>query len=249
MLGQQETKSSKTGIQEGAKVVNGIGKFAKKSELQPTGIDITQKNQTVESFILFPNRRLEEMEAGFGKNPNIQFRVNGDIYTHKKHKYLLVREVTSLVEHIKRDLPTTVPDDPSPDVVEENSEEVSVADIVKKLKGAAGQLTQTIRNANANPITKGVVKEGARISSRRCRLIRNTLGAWVAVFISDSSGLDDPPCTVLPTSKLLSLSRWINKQKPSTPVLLSGELLSYHGHRFLLLHSWRDVHNTDHLDD
>jgi len=237
-------------IREGTKVVGAVGTLDRESDLHSIVMELPRSDgKTIDTFIILPNQRLAEMESSSKEFPNRPFRISGDVFTHGDQNYLLVREAVSIGEHAERNHPAVVPESPN---VKSNKEEYSgdsIADIVSDLEDATGSLVRSIRNASEHPLTKNTIKEGLRISSRRCRLVRNSSGAWVAVFVSDATGLSDPPCTILPGSSFASLVRWAGVQDSSTPVLLSGELLQYHGHGFLLVSSWRQVHKTDHLDN
>ena len=245
---QQSGKIRVPLLREGTKIIEGVGLLHRKSDLHPIVIELPRgDDRTYDSFILLPNQRLAEMEAAEKEFPDRSFRISGDVFAYGDQNYLLVREVVSLGTHANRVHPTYVPIHPNNEVVEQEDYEDSIADIVKDLEDATGSLVRSIRDASNHPLTGGSVKEGARISSRRCHLVRNDSGAWVAVFVADATGLSDPPCTILPSSSFAQLTRWASKQEPSTPVLLTGELLSYHGHGFLLVNTWRQVHHTDHL--
>ena len=162
---------------------------------------------------------------------------------------MLLRESLLLQDFAERNHPDFVPIDPNATTLPENADKDSIADIVKELEMATGGLVKSIRSAAANPNeAQSVHQEGTRIRARRCHLVRNKQGAWVAVFVSDASGLSDPPATVLPSKAFQGLVRFAASQPPLTPVLLTGELMTYHGHSFLVLKSWRRVHKTDRLD-
>ena len=237
-------------MREGTKVIEAVGTLARESNLHPIVMELPRSDgKTIDTFIILPNQRLAEMENSSKEFPNRPFRISGDVFVYGDQNYLLVREAVSIGEHTERNHPTVVPESPNATPDKEENSGDSIADIVGDLEDATGSLVRSIRNASAHPITKNTVKEGLRISSRRCHLVRNTSGAWIAVFVSDSTGLSDPPCSLLPGSTFASLVRWARVQEPSTPVLLSGELLQYYGHGFLLVSSWRAVHNTDHLDN
>lgn len=237
-------------LREGTKIIEGRGTLSRLSEKHPIVIQLPRdEHRSVDSFIVLPNQRLAEMEASSKRYPDRSFRVSGDVFAYGNQNYLLVREAVTLGEHADRIQPTTVPIDPNSDIIEKEDFEDSVADIVKDLQESSGTLVRSIRNASDFPITDSSVKEGDRITSRRCHLVRNNFGAWIAVFVSDATGLQDPPCTILPSVSFAELTRWASERIPSTPVLLSGELLSYHGHGFLVVNTWRPVHNTDHLGE
>jgi len=236
-------------LREGTKIIDGEGYVREGSDSQPVIIELPRSDKrVVDSFILLPNQRLAEIEFANIEFPNRTFRVSGDVFAFGDHNYLLIREAVTLGTHAQRLHPTSVPIDPNEEIVREEDFEDSVADIVKDLEDATGSLVRSIRNASDNPVEKSSIKEGTRIASRRCHLVRNDAGAWIAVFVSDATGLSDPPCTILPSVSFAELIRWASTQHPSTPVLVSGELLSYHGHGFLLVSTWRPVHTTDHLD-
>ncbi|HIB50353.1 MAG TPA: hypothetical protein EYO40_03565 [Phycisphaerales bacterium] len=250
VFSQDSNKTRIPLLREGTKIIESVGKLTKESQLHPTVIEIPRADgKTFDSCIVLPSLRLAEMEAEELEFPNSSFRITGDIYAYENQNYLLVREAVSLSDHADRSHPTFIPQNPNNEVVEKEDFDDSIADIVKELENATGSLVRSIRNASKNPVSESTIREGARISSRRCNLIRNDDGAWIAVFVSDSTGLSDPPCTVLPSSSFYKLTRWASTQNPSTPLLLSGEFLSYHGHGFLLVSAWRPVHHTDHLDN
>lgn len=248
---QQTPKIRVPLIREGTKIIEATGHLHRLSDEHPIVIEVPSdkdRGKVINSFIVLPNQRLAEMEASAETFPNRPFQISGDVFAYGDQNYLLVREVASLGEHAERNHPTSVPIHPEDEVLQEEDFRDSVADIVDELETATGSLVRSIRNASQHPMKQGAVKEGERISARRCHLTRNDSGAWIAVFVADSTGLCDPPCTILPSSAFERLTQWASTQDPSTPVLLSGELLSYHGHGFLLVNTWRSVHKTDHLD-
>ena len=237
-------------LREGTKIIDGVGQLHREGSNQPIVVKLPRKDGKIfDTFIVLPNQRLAEMEASMEENKGQVFRISGDVFAYSNHNYLLIREAVSLVEHADRNHPTTVPVDPSKEALEVEDYDDSIADIVKELEVATGSLVRSIRIASRNPIEQPAVQEGTKVTARRCHLIRNDSGAWISVFVSDATGLSDPPCTLLPSVEFGSLTTWMQKNDPSIPVLLSGELFSYHGHRFLLVGSWRAVHKTDHLDN
>ncbi len=248
---QQTQKTRVPLLREGTKIIEANGNVRRLSNDHPIVIDIENENdrdRAVDSFIILPNQRLAEMEAAAVEFPDRSFRISGDVFAYGDRNYILVREAVSLGDHAERNHPDFIPTNPNQEILQEEDFDDSVADIVKELEVATGSLVRSIRDAAKYPVEQSAVSEGARISARRCHLVRNNSGAWIAVFVSDSTGLRDPPCTILPSASFAELTSWASARDPSTPVLLSGELLSYHGHGFLLVHTWRPVHNTDHLD-
>ncbi len=236
-------------LREGTKIYEATGKLTRESATSPLSITIDKdRGEISNTLILLPNERLSEMEAVSEKTQNAVFRFSGEVFAYGPQNFLLVRSVVSLGDHASRNHPTVVPLDPNVEEVTEEDFEDSVEDIFRELEEATGSLVSSIRNAADNPIEKNKhFKEGQRINSRRCHLVRNKSGAWIAVFVSDSSGLGDPPCTILPSIEFKSLTEQASRLNPSTPFLLTGELLNYRGHAFLSLHDWRPVHKTDHL--
>ena len=248
---QQTPKTRVPLLREGTKIIDGIGRLHRLSDEHPIVIEIPSekdKGRMVDSFVILPNMRLAEMEASAVEFPERSFRISGDVYAYGDRNYLLVREAVSLGSHADRNHPTSVPIHPNEEVLQKEDFDDSVADIVKELEVATGSLVRSIRDAAQHPVEESAIKEGTRISARRCHLVRNDSGAWISVFVSDTTGLSDPPCTILPSTSFAELTRWASKQDSSTPLLLTGELLSYHGHGFLIVRTWRPVHNTDHLD-
>jgi hypothetical protein len=236
-------------FREGTKIKEATGTLSQEDANSPLSITIEQESGGISTtFIVLPNERLAEMEAVTLKNENSQFRFSGEVFTYGSKNFLLVRSVVSLGDHANRNHPSVIPTDPNLLEITKEDFDDSVHEIFQELENAMGSLVSSIRNAAENPIKSDEqLVEGARITSRRCHLVRNESGAWIAVFVSDSTGLSDPPCTILPNMAFNSLTLWFSKQNPSTPVLLTGELLRYHGHAFLSLHSWRPTHKTDHL--
>ena len=236
-------------LREGTKIYEATGKLTRLSNIHPLSITIDRDGGEISNqLVLMPNERLAEMESASAKNKNNTFQFSGEVFSYGSQNYLLVRSVVALGKLAERNLPSVVPIDPNAEEVTEDDFDDSVDDIFKELEEATGSLVSSIRNASENPLEPNAnFKEGSLINSRRCHLTRNNSGGWVAVFVSDSSGLGDPPCTILPSTKFKTLTSWAGKQDPSTPVLLSGEMLNYHGHLFLSLHDWRTVHKTDHL--
>lgn len=249
MLGSTFAESSNVPLmREGTTIVQATASLIKQDSNLPIRLEIQGENQ-VDSLIVLPNQRLQEMESVIEHDPHALFSAIGQVYTYGNENYILLREVLQLTDFAIRNHPEFVPIDPNAESLPENASDHSVADIVRELEEAVGPLVRSIRGATENPKDlNGVQKEGTRIQSRRCHIVRNDAGAWVAVFGSDAYGLRDPPATVLPSRQFQSLTNWISTQNMSTPVLLTGELMLYHGHSFLLLKSWRRVHNTSHIE-
>ena len=236
-------------LREGTKIIEAEGQLSRESANDPIRITINRSSGTQQdSCIVLPNKRLAEMELTNVENPESTFRVSGDVFAYGEHNYLLVREAVVLAKHAERNHPTSVPLDPASESLEVDDFDDSISDIVKDLEDATGSLVRSIRMASDKPVAKSAVLEGSKITSRRCHLVRNDAGAWIAVFVSDSTGLSDPPCTLLPSVAFGKLTSWMRTKNPSTPVLLSGEVCNYNGHGFLLVRSWRAVHESDRLD-
>ena len=236
-------------LREGTKIYEATGALKREAPDSPLSITIEQEVGGVSNtLIVLPNERLAEMEAATLENAKGQFRFSGEVFVYGSQNFLLVRSVVSIGDHASRNHPTIVPIDPNAQEFSEEDFEDSVEDIFRELEEATGSLVSSIRNAAENPIEGNEqFVEGDQIIARRCHIVRNKSGAWIAVFVSDASGLSDPPCTILPSMEFRTLTQWISNQDPSTPVLLSGELLQYHGHAFLSLHDWRPIHKTDHI--
>jgi hypothetical protein len=199
--------------------------------------------------VLFPNSRLAEIEAEAAKNPNTRFRLSGEIFTYDNGNFLLIREVSAIGSFARRDSPTIEPLSPDVELDEPAATDDSVGSIIADLEAATGSLSRSIRSAANNPIDRVSPRtDGVRITNRRGNLVRNNEGAWVFVFVSDATGLSDPPCTVLPNTSSQGLFTYAGVGGFIIPVLVSGEVLTYHGHDFLLLRSWRRTHTADHLD-
>lgn len=238
-------------MREGTRIVYAVANLVQSDERTPILIKIDRgERKDPDLFYALPNQRLAEMEATLEKHPDSTFRILGDVFVHNSLNYLLVREATLLIELAQRNHPVIVPVDPNTEQMEEAESDDSVASIVKKLEEATGSLAKSIRDAAAAPIDgDGGVREGTKIVARRCYLTRNNSGAWVAVFIADATGLSDPPCTILPGTQYGRLTTWASTRGTGKHVLLTGELVNYRGHGFLVLRSWRVVHTSDHLDN
>ncbi len=200
------------------------------------------------SLIVLPNKRLEEIEQTLLETPDARFQMTGKVYTYDNKQYILLREALLLSDFSEREHPSFTPIHPEAEALPDDASSDSIDDIVRDLERSTGSLVKSIRNAAKNPIeVSDEVKEGRRVHARRCFLRRNNKGAWIAVFVSDATGLSDPPCTVLPSERFNALTKWARNAEPSTPVLLTGEMTNYYGHSFLILDGWRKVHTTDKL--
>ncbi|MDP6602413.1 MAG: hypothetical protein QGH76_08985 [Phycisphaerales bacterium] len=239
-------------MREGSIVLDGLGTLVVSEEDNiPPMFAIEQTDGDGDDlFILLPSKRLAEMEHLASEHPDARFRVTGDIFVYAKGNFLLPREVAMIEQAAERAHPTAPPLDPDLDpATDEGATEDSIADIVAELEAATGALARSIRDAADEPIgAPEFMREGTRLISRRTRLVRNDAGAWIAVFTADANGLLDPPVTILPGKAMTSLTRYAAMVGPTRPILLSGEIVTYHGHPFLVLQSWRHVHLTDHLD-
>jgi len=238
-------------VPEGTRIVDAAVQLARVSKGSPLMIEIDRgERKESDYFYVLPNQRLAEMETANEKYPDSTFQILGDVYLYKSHNFILITEATRLVDHAKRTHPVTVPVDPNTEKITNEDYDDSIANIVKELEEATGSLSRSIRNAATFPNGgHNLVREGTKISARRCYLRRNEVGAWIAMFVADATGLSDPPCTILPGTQFERLTTWARSRDVATPVLLTGEFMNYHGHGFLVLASWRGVHKSDHLDN
>ena len=233
-------------LKEGTIVYETDGIITYKAESSFFVLNIKIDSEQYELIIL-PNKRLEEVENTIKKTPGVTFQVTGKVYTFENRHYVLLRDVLLKQDFSDRDHPSYIPIHPSATELPENATKDSINDIVRDLERATGSLMKSIRdNAGSQKNSDGAV-EGTRIHARRCYLKRNNHGSWFAVFVSDSTGLSDPPCTILPSEQFNKLIKWSKTKNYGTPVLLSGEYMNYYGHSFLVLNSWRVVHKTDSL--
>jgi len=232
-------------MREGSRIVDAEAALILINDGSPTKVRIDGGGE----LIVFPNARLAEMEGEASKKQHTKFRISGEVFTYDRGNFLLVRDVTAVGSFSPRNSPTVAPSSPDVDDDSRSSEEDSVESIIADLKEATGSLSRSIHNAATNPIKRSSTRtEGVRITNRRGHLVRNNGGAWVFVFVADATGLSDPPCTVLPSTASAKLFTYASKGGFTIPLLISGEVLTYHGHDFLLLRSWRRVHTADHLD-
>ena len=237
-------------IREGSRIVDAKATLELFTEGVPSTVHID--NGTAgggTGLVVFPNMRLAEMEAEVTENRGTRFRVSGDVFAYDKGNFLLVREVTAIGSIAKRDAPLVEPESPDANEGDIKKTSDSVDSIIADLEKATGLLNKSIRTAANNPIERASNRnEGTRITNRRGHLVRNSNGAFIFVFVSDATGLSDPPCTILPTTRSQRLFRYASVSGYTIPLLVSGEVLTYHGHDFLILRSWRRVHRVDHLD-
>ena len=222
-------------LREGSRIVDAQATLILFNDGSPTKVQVSDGSE----LVVFPNARLAEMEGEASKKQNMQFRLSGEVFTYDKGNFLLVRDVTVIGSFAERNSPAVVPSSP----------DIDVESIIADLKEATGSLSKSIRNAANNPNKRSSARtEGVRITNRRGHLVRNNEGAWVFIFVADATGLSDPPCTVLPSTASAKLFGYASRGGFTIPILVSGEVLTYHGHDFLLLRSWRKVHTADHLD-
>jgi len=235
-------------LREGAVIHEATCILVKGDKNTPMRIVVDGDKDSTQTFIALPSKRLEEIEQTLIESPNAQFQITGKVYTYDNEQYLLLKEALKLSDFSERDHPSFTPIHPDAEELPKDASGDSIDDIVRDLERSTGSLVKSIRSAANHPIeVSDQVKEGRRIHARRCFLRRNNEGAWVAVFVTDATGLSDPPCTVLPSERFHQLTKWASKSSPSTPVLLTGELTNYYGHSFLILDGWRKVHTTDKL--
>jgi hypothetical protein len=233
-------------IREGSRIVDAEATLILFSDGSPTRVQVGDDGV---ELVVFPNTRLAEMEGETSKKQNTRFRLSGEVFTYKKGNFLLVRDVTAIGSFAERRSPAVTLSSPDAEDDSNSSNNDSVESIINELKEATGSLTKSIRNASTNPIKRSSTRsEGVRITNRRGHIVRNNEGAWVFVFVADATGLSDPSCTVLPSTAAEKLFGYASKGGFTVPLLVSGEVLTYHGHNFLLLRSWRRVHTADHLD-
>ncbi|MDP6693802.1 MAG: hypothetical protein QF444_05690 [Phycisphaerales bacterium] len=237
-------------FREGSRVLEAEATLQLFDDVSPTTVILEPgEGSGSNKMVVFPNQRLAEMEAVVSQKPENRFRVSGEVFTYNNANFLLIREVVSIGKSAKRKSPTAQPTSPDIDTVNDKHDDDSIASIVADLEKATGTLARSIRSAVNNPVESFSPRtEGVRITNRRGHVVRNNYGAWVFVFVSDATGLSDPPCTILPSSVSRKLFSFASRGGLAAPVLLSGEVMTYHGHDFLVLRSWRTVHGADHLE-
>lgn len=237
-------------MREGSRIVDATATVNVFRNGSPTTVVIEagEDDKKIE-IVLFPNSRLAEVEAEVAKDPKTKFRLSGEVFTYDSGNFLLIREVSAVGTFATRDSPTLEPSSPDVELDEPTATDDSVRSIIADLEAATGSLSRSIRSAANNPIDRVSSRsDGVQITNRRGHLVRNNVGAWIFVFVSDATGLSDPPCTVLPNTSSQRLFRYASAVGFIVPVLVSGEVLTYHGHDFLLLRSWRKTHTADHLE-
>ena len=84
-----------------------------------------------------------------------------------------------------------------------------------------------------DPPTAEVAPDGRRLVSRRGRLGRGPTGAWIFILDADTTGLRDPSLVLLPSSRLGQLESYAGYGWMGKPMLMSGEIFTYRGRRFL----------------
>ena len=238
-------------LREGSRIIDANATLQLFHGCEPSTMLIEHRwGNSVTEMVVFPNQRLAEMEGEVARNSKTKFRVSGEVFTYDDGNFLLVREAVTLGASAKRESPKVQPTSPDSDDVVGEREDDSITSIVADLEAATGSLARSIRSAAENPVERVSPRdEGLRITNRRVHLVRSSHGAWVVVFVSDATGLSDPPCTVLPSTVSRKLFAYVRTRGLTAPVLVSGEVMTYHGHDFLILRSWQKVHGADHLDE
>lgn len=216
-------------LREGSQLIKAMARV--QPGPRPGTLDVVVDGPTAESpphtLTLLPNTALTELSlviaaAEDGAAPTVE--VSGKVYVYREHNFLLLTQPA-----IVRMSAVEEPAEPS----EPDTEDDSVDSIIESIEHAVDPI---VPRPDVEPIGHGrLVVEGTKVVRRRGTVRRTPTGAFVFAFDADSSGLADPPMTVLPCLLLERMDRYLRRAaERQATMLLTGQVFTYGERNYLL---------------
>ncbi len=222
----------------------------------PNGIRYSSKNDP-HILLLLPSRRLERLEQMLDQNPSLnQLSVSGQVFVYQKRNYLMLTTLPRMIENTPETVaePTHTSDTPGNAQPLTDTGDIDVDRIIQELEaeGLNDPIPSLVRTPNADadegddqPSSTSsstgkrppnLKPEGAFVINRSGRLISTHAadGVWAFHFEADKNGLSDPPMIVIPCRLLDYMQRKARKQSDTIRLVVSGQVLVYHGQNYLL---------------
>ena len=167
--------------------------------------------------------------------------MTGTVYEFGGENYLLLSIPASVRDDhaaAPDDAGTNAPDaNESPSTTHDDDDddtESIIAELERNL-GPVARRTPGSGNGEQPLVRQRVVPEGTKVVRRRGQVRRTVHGGYVFTFDADTTGLADPPMTLLPCRLLERLDRHLRRQpQQQSAILITGHVYAYDNQNFLL---------------
>ncbi len=229
-------------LREGSQLVRVVGEVHLD---EPTGawtfvIDSEDGQSPNHKLTLMPGSLLDELERMIEATPeySLVFEMTGTVYIYSDRNFLMPSHPPLLIDHRE---PQAEPLETDPPAVEMNEGEDSVQDIIRELDSSIGPVASRSSDGknptlgvNESPADGKLLREGTTLLSRRGRVRRTVGGSFIFVFDADAEGLGDPSMLLLPCMLLQRIELRLRSMGDDMPILLSGQVYTYHGRNYML---------------
>lgn len=206
--------------------------------------DQTSTGRAPLRLLVLPSTPLEQMQRTVESTDlNVLFRLNARVYAFDGRNYILPIGAAQLDRYSEAapangDEAATETGDAGGANPPEGDQ--SATDIMQSMRESVPlpRALEGVPETNGNEAGGGggraMIDENTIIVNRRGRIRRNDNGAFVFIFDADSTGLADPPMTLLPCLLLERLQTQFRRGGNETTMLISGNVYAYRGRNFLL---------------
>lgn len=189
-------------------------------------------------LLVLPSTPLEQMQRTVESTDlEVLFRLNARVYAFDGRNYILPIGAAQLDRYSEAAPANTDPANNNAGAeTTPPAGDQSATDIMQSMRESV-PLPRALEGVPETEATGGgraMIEENTIIVNRRGRIRRNENGAFVFIFDADSTGLADPPMTLLPCLLLERLQSQFKRGGNETTMLISGNVYAYRGRNFLL---------------
>lgn len=230
-------------MREGASVAGAVGTLVRHEDgYWIFHVEPEDANRQPIDLIVLPSRTLARMEQIVEQAEVAPtFEVTGTVYVFDQENYLLPLASPRIVEYAEdgSEEPQALPDDVAPsDDRERPTSDLSAEEIIAAIRRDVPVARSLVVEGGLDDSDaagdESALDDGALIMSRRGRIARTPEGGWRFTFAADAAGLGDPPMILLPCLALEGLRDRVEQNGAQQVFLITGQVFTYHGERFLL---------------
>jgi len=196
------------------------------------------------SFIVLPSHTLSRMERAVeASTTDDGFEVTGTVYVFDGENYLLPLSAPRIDPDQPGSAETVQQPEPSESSPpgQRDTSQLTAEEIIRGVERDVPAARSLVVDEPSDPLVDSLedvasdgFDDGAIMMSRRGRITRTAEGGWRFNFAADAAGLSDPPMTLLPCLLLESIRNRIEVDGDDQVFLMTGQVFSYHGRRFML---------------
>jgi len=241
-------------IREGAYLVDAVGRLAREPESGAWLLRIEQAphdDAPPKHLVVLPCERLQHMQrVAQASELDVLFQFTGRVFVFDNLNYVLPLDATRLDryeepideptsasegdgEAADSDAPLVPPGATAQDVIDRIRRDIPLPRSLDTASPVAPEEDDSETRDPAGSID-APMDEGTLITLRRGRVQRHAAGGWMFVFDADANGLADPPLVLLPCLLLEKMREDSLNASRGDGLIVTGEILAYHGRNFLL---------------